>query len=96
MRLVPASTTNVRECWPRLPFNTCFDLIQIDVALERRIALCNEAFITHQFFNTTAQLGDMCLRRSEVIVHDDATAGLDKMQVDDMLCNAPGERAEGA
>ncbi len=60
-------------------------LLQVDIALEGQGALADQALVLDQLLHPAAYTGDMGLGGGEVVVHDDAVAGLDKAGGQDVL-----------
>ena len=61
-----------------LPLDAGRQRVQINVALERQVTAALQALLLHQLLHAAAQTGDVSLGSGEVVVHDDAIAGLDK------------------
>ena len=64
------------------------NLIQVDIALEGKGALGDKALIPDQLLHLAAQAGNMRLGGGEVVVHDHAAAGLNKVLGNDMLAGS--------
>ena len=62
--------------------------LQIDVALEGQVALTDQALPLHQLLHAAAQTGDVGLGGGEMVVHDNAVAGLDEAGGQDVLAGA--------
>ena len=61
-----------------LPLDAGRQRVQINVALERQVTAALQTLLLHQLLHTAAQTGDVSLGSGEVVVHDNAIAGLDK------------------
>ena len=62
--------------------------VQINVALEGQVAVALQTLLLHQLLHAAAQTGDVGLGGGEVVVHDDAVAGLDEPGGQDILAGA--------
>ena len=69
----------------RLLQNTGFQRVQIDIALEGKIAVADKPLLFDQLLHASTQTGDMRLGGGEVVVHDDTAAGLDKAGGENVL-----------
>ncbi len=68
--------------------NAFLQTFNVDISLERQVAVGFKAFILHELFHVAALSGDVSLRGGEVVVHDDAAARLDEALGEDVLAGA--------
>ena len=63
--------------------------VQIDISLERQVAVADKTLLFDQLLHAAAQTGDMRLGGGEVVVHYDTVAGLDKAGGENVLAGTP-------
>ena len=80
--------TNEGDVGRCFPLDAALQRIQIDVALEGQGAGALQTLGLDQLLHAAAQTGDMGLGGGEVVVHDDAAAGLDKAGGQDVFTGA--------
>ena len=80
--------TQISDVLSTLALDAINDLVEVDVALEGERTLGDKTLVTYQLLNVTAETGNVSLGGGEVIVHDDALAGLDEVLCDDVLTGA--------
>ena len=80
--------TNKGDVGRCFPLDAALQRIQIDVALEGQGAGALQTLGLDQLLHAAAQTGDMGLGGGEVVVHDDAAAGLDKAGGQDVFTGA--------